>query len=118
MKTITRKLTITGLFLFTLFLMASCSIDADNNITDADILSNELEDVIEDNDIRNVSVYLRYDYSGDTDYRLRHDQEYFELEDQFIRVSKNYYNLGKLDKYMVNESTHFTSLELYFDIYY
>jgi len=118
MKTTTQRLTTTGLFLFTLILMASCSIDADNNITDADILSNELEDVIEDNDIRNVSVYLRYDYSGDTDYRMRHDQEYFELEDQFIRVRGNYYNLGKLDKYRINESNTFNYLELYFDIYY
>jgi hypothetical protein len=118
MKTFTQKLTLTGLFLFTLIVMASCSIDAENNVTDADILSNELEDVIEDNDIRNVSVYLRYDYSGDTDYRIRHDQEYFELEDPFIRVAGLYYNLGKLDKYRINESNNFKYLELYFDIYY
>mgnify|MGYP001408170642 FL=1 len=118
MKTFTQKLTITGLFLFTLFVMASCSIDAENNVTDADILSNELEDVIEENNIRHVSAYLRSDLDGYTDYELRHDREYFELEDHFIKVNGLYYNLAKLDKYRLNDANNIIYLELYFDIYY
>jgi|GEM_PF-1820915 len=114
-----RTLRSLGLFIALTALINGCSIDANNNeLTDADRLGEELEDVIESHDITNVSIYLLNTNSqGDIYYVLRHDRESFILEDQFIQVEEIYYNLGKLVKYEKRLESRPNYLVLYFDIH-
>jgi regulator of replication initiation timing len=117
MKTQTFKSFKILLFLLGTTLMTACSIDADNVVTETDKLKNELEEVIEENDITDVSVFLLKTHSqGDVYYYKRHEKESFTLEEQFIRVDELYYNLEKLAKYEV-DGYNPKYLKMYFDIY-
>ena len=108
----------TLIFVAAATMMTACSIDANNNnLTEADKVSAELEELIEDHDIARVSVYLLTDNQGYTYYRLENDKKYFELEEHFILVGGTYYNLENLDKYRKYLRSKPFYLELYFDVY-
>jgi len=117
MSKFSRNIVKTGAILLFLASINACSI-GDNDLTVADKYSSELEEVIENNNISRVSVYLlNTEYYGDVDYFRKHNQELFSLEDPFIRVADTYYNLDKLSRYELIRNSEENYLELYFDIY-
>ena len=116
---ITRLRTFNFIFLFmTVAFLSGCSIEADNVLTDADKLKKELEEIIDKKDISRASVYLLRTHSqGDVYYYRRHEEERFQLEEQFIEVDDYYYNLEKLAKYEIRGYGSSGYINLYFDIY-
>lgn len=108
-----------GLLTLILFISSACSIDADNEITQGEKLSNELEEVIDEKNISSVSVYLlRTNNNGDVYYYIEHEQSAFSLEEPFIKVGNTYYNLNQLSRYTIeNKYEANTYLMLYFDSY-
>jgi hypothetical protein len=102
----------------TVAFLSGCTIEADNVLTDGDKLKKELEEIIDKKDISRASVYLLRTYSqGDVYYYRRHEEEGFQLEDQFIEVDDYYYNLEKLAKYEIRGYGSSGYINLYFDIH-
>jgi|SRR6056297_2389267 len=99
--------------------LSACNI-GDNELTVGDKYSEELEDIIEEDDISRVSVYLlNTGYNGDVDYYQEHEKSSFTLEDNYIQVGNTYYSLNKLAKYerIYSQPDNYYFLELYFNIY-
>mgnify|MGYP000005134596 CR=1 FL=1 len=119
MNTIFKSSVGIGLLTLLLFISTACSIDADNEITEGEKLSNELEELIDEKDISSVSVYLlRTSNDGDVNYYIEQEQSPFSLEEPFIKVGNTYYNLNQLSRYTIEDEYGANPyLMLYFDIY-
>lgn len=94
-----------------LFLFWECKKD-NEIITPGELTANELVSVTKENNINLVSIYITEYYNGLPYLIQKIDKERFTIEDAFLIVNQQYYNLERLQRFelITNDSVNYAQL--------